>query len=314
VRIAIAGSGTLGKSLLNALLESRHEIVALVLNGRAQKGMRRTLNELGSRFLFPTYTMLGIAASRKIPLIYIDKMTEEELAPLRALDLDLLLVGGFSIILKEPLLSLPKLGCLNTHSALLPKHQGPNPFTAAILANDAETGVTFHKMDAGIDTGDIVEQVRMPVGPRQTAGMIYRDTSILAGEHVVRVIDRIEAEGLRGVPQNRDEALYDKKMDPKEMFIRWDKSAEEVDRLVRACMPFHIARLRFRGRPVYVYRSSFRDTPVEAAPGTVLQNSPSLRVATAQGVVTIETAYALKPIPWSWPSFFSRPRVGEILE
>jgi methionyl-tRNA formyltransferase len=258
--------------------------------------------------------MLGMACAHGVPLVYIDKMTYEELAPLRALEPDLLIVGGYSIILKEPLLTLPRLGCLNTHSSLLPKHRGPNPFTAVILADDAETGVTFHKMDPGIDTGDIVEQVRMPVAKNATGGSLYRETSQLAGKHILEVVDRIEVNGLAGTPQDPAEATYDKKLDLKEARIRWERPAVEIDRLVRACSPFYIARLLFRGHTVYVYKTTFDETPVDAAPGTVIANAPRVKVATGQGSVVLKSTLAVWPLPMPWPSYMSRPRAGEVLE
>lgn len=314
MRIAIAGSGTLGRCLLEPLLGSRHEVVALVQNGRTTKGLSRLLGPPLAKTFLPRYSMLGMARSHNVPLVYIDKMTYEELAPLRALEPDLLIVGGYSIILKEPLLTLPRLGCLNTHSSLLPKHRGPNPFTAVILADDAETGVTFHKMDPGIDTGDIVEQVRMPVPKNSTGGSLYRETSRLAGEHILEVVDRIEAKGLVGTRQNPAEATYDKKLDPREAIIRWERPAVEIDRLVRACTPFSIVRMLFRGHTVFVYKTTFDEKPVDAAPGTVLENVPRVKVATGKGSVVLKTTLCLWPLPIPWPSYMSRPRVGEVLE
>lgn len=314
MRVAFAGTGTLGMRLFEALLDSRHEVVALVQNGRKAAKWQMSLYPRLAGMFFPMHTVMGLARYHRIPILFIDKMTEDELAPLRALQPDLLLVGGFGIILKEPILTLPRLGCLNTHSALLPRHRGPNPFTAVILQNEAETGVTFHVMDPGIDTGDIVEQVRMPITDRMTAGQIYRDTSQLAGEHVVRVLDRIEREGLHGTPQDAALATYQKKLTWEEARIDWSKPAEEVDRLIRACAPFTVAHFRRRGRTIYAYRSEYRSDPVEAAPGTVLQVRPKLKVATGLGTVALLHTYALRPVPWFWPSPWSRPRVGERLE
>lgn len=314
MRIAIACTGTLGMRLLEPLLESHHEVVALLQNKRHTRALQRWFLPRAAKLLFPKQTVLGLARSHGIPVLYIDKMGEEELAPLRALQPDLLLVGGFGIILKEPLLTLPRVGCLNTHSSLLPRHRGPNPFSAVILAKDEETGVTFHVMDPGIDTGDIVEQVRMPVKNNATAGSLYRQTSKLAGEHILRVIERVERDGLRGTPQDNSLAIYDQKMKPENAFIGWNQSAEEVDRLIRACAPFMLARFRHRGRVIYLYRSRFDTTPVDAAPGTILEVKPNVKIATAEGTVTVMHAYTKTPMPWFWPAPWLRPRAGERVE
>lgn len=314
MRVAFAGTGKLGAELLGALLESHHEVVALIQNGRTSKGFRRWLYPGLARRLAARTNVLGMARRRGIPILYIDKMTDEELEPLRALEPDLLLVGGFAVILKAPLLRLPKIGCLNCHSSLLPKHRGPNPFTAVILANETETGVTFHVMDEGIDTGDIVEQIRIPIEPRATAGTLYKASSELAGERVVEVLDRIEREGLKGTPQDPAEASYDQKLPPERLEIDWTQPAEEIDRLVRACTPFMMVRTRYRGRPVYIMRTRFDSTPVDAAPGTIVDNNPRLKIATGEGLITVLIGYRIKPFPWLWPPRWNMPRIGERME
>ena len=195
----------------------------------------------------------SIARRHGIPLFFIDKMTEDELAPLRALDPDLILVGGFAIILKKPILDLPKLGCVNTHSSLLPKHRGPNPFAAVLLAGDTETGVTFHVMDEAIDTGDIVAQFPIPVEDNWYALDLHRATSELAGEHVVEVLDKIEAEGLHGTPQDPALATYDKKLTTEQTAIDWAQPAADIVRLIRAGYPMTMARFRYGDRVIFAH-------------------------------------------------------------
>ena len=169
MRIAIAGDGHLGMSLMEPLLGSRHDVVALVQNGRTATGFGRTMTKAAGSLFGSFAGVAGKAIQRGIPVVWIDRMTEEELAPLRAIASGVLLVGGFSVILKKKLLELPKIGCVNMHSSLLPKHRGPNPFSAVVMAGDAESGVTFHQMDEGIDTGPILEQYRFPIRKQDTA-------------------------------------------------------------------------------------------------------------------------------------------------
>lgn len=314
MRIALAGTGRLGGELFKAIVASRHEIVALIQDGRRTQGWRRGFYTRLSRVLARRTTTLGLAQQHGVPILWIDKMTDEELAPLRALEPDLLLVGGFGIILKPPLLRLPRIGCLNTHSSLLPRHRGPNPFTAVILAGDDKTGVTFHAMDEGIDTGDIIEQYTLDVGPSDTAGTIYRATSELAGRKIAEVLDRVEQQGLKGAPQNPEAATYDQKLKSEETWIRWDQPAVEIDRLARACTPFTLARFRRGNSTVYVFRGKYDPAPVDAPPGTVLKDRPFVSIATGLGVYTVLSAYTLVPVPWYWPAPWTRPAVGERLE
>jgi methionyl-tRNA formyltransferase len=314
MRIALAGSGLLAGNMLEAIRESTHEVVAIIQNGRKTKGWRRRYEttRLGA-FLYQR-RWLSQARREGLPIVYIDKMTEAELAPLKALELDLVLVGGFSIILKKPLLELPRIGCINTHSSLLPKHRGPNPFSAVILAGESETGVTFHAMDETIDTGGIIEQHRLPLKPTYCAVDVHRIASKLAGEKVVAMLDRVEAEGLQEIPQDPSEASYEKNLTKKEAVIQWDRSAAEIDRLVRACFPHCMARFHHEGKAIFVNWVKAESEPADAEPGTVLTVRPRLRVATGDGTITLMKAFKLKPFPWVWPGVFGAPQPGDRLD
>lgn len=314
MRIAFAGTGRLGVELLTPLLESRHDIVAVLQNGRLTKGYKRKVMPALNGMVMSSRSVLGLARKHRLPIIWVDRMTDDELAPLKALKPDLLLVGGFGIILKAPLLRLPTLGCVNTHSALLPRHRGPNPFTAVILANESETGVTFHVMDEGIDTGAILEQVRVPVGPRATASDVYRETSIVAGQHVLALVDRLEVEGLAGTPQDPALATYEGKLTVPDVCIDWSRPAEDIDRLVRAAVPFLFPRFVCQGRLIYIGRCKYDDTPVDAEPGAIVANRPRIRIATGRGTVTLLVAYSMTPFPWLWPAPWTRPAVGVVVE
>ena len=314
MRVAVAGTGKLGGSVLAPLLDSSHEVVAAVQDGRKTKGFRRWLYPFLLGFFPSSLSFLGLAKREGLPLIFIDKMTEEELAPLRALDIDLLLVCGFGIILKEPLISLPKYGCLNCHSSLLPDHRGPNPFSAVILAGEEKTGVTFHKIDPGIDTGDIVAQFEMTIDDEETGGTIYHRCCALSQANVVAVMDDIEAVGgIFGVPQDPNAGCYDKKIEGEARLIDWTQSAEEIGRKIRACNPFHMAQFRWGNSLVYCNRCEVDPRPVTEEPGTVLENGMAVRVATGEGTIVLLGSLYKGTIWWLWPNFLRRPQIGEKL-
>jgi methionyl-tRNA formyltransferase len=311
MRIVIAGTGRLGASLLRALLSSSHEVVAIVQDGRKTVGAQRWVNP--ARFLGGRHSLAGVAARRGLPTIWIDQMTEEELAPLRRLAPDVLLVGGFGIILKRPLLDLPRVGCVNTHSSLLPRHRGPNPFCAVILAGEKESGVTFHVMEEGIDTGDILDQTTFPVDEDATAYDVYTDACDIAGERVVAVMNRIAREGLHGTRQDPALATYDKKPTLADAWIDWTRLAVEIDRMVRAMSPTPMPRFMHGNTVVYVARTRVDPRPVEAAPGTVLLNRTMPIIATGCGKIRLHVAFARRPFPWLWPAPWTRLAEGERL-
>ncbi len=330
MRIALVGSGRLARSLLLPLLESHHEVVALVQDGRRARRIQWGQRSLGAllasiaRRISSSFTYLitvlaspfgygdiiGIALRKRIPIIWIDRMTEDELEPLRRLEPDLLLVGSFAIILKKPLLDLPKLGCVNTHPSLLPKHRGPNPFSAVIMAREHQTGVTFHIMDEGIDSGDVLEQYSFPIEPTDTAFGIYGKACEVARRHIVSLMDRIETGGLHGTPQDHSQATYDRRLERGDTRIDWTKSVHDIYRLIRAAKPIFLPSFTFRGKTVYVSVVKAHAKPCDAEPGTVVSCKP-LRIATGDGVLTILVAYTRAPFPWVWPMPWNRPRIGE---
>lgn len=314
MRIAIAASGRLGATVARPILASRHELVAVVQDGRSSKGAWRFLAHLGAAVFGGANNMLALAKRNRLKIVHIDKMTEEELAPLRELDIDLLLVCGFAIILKKPLLELPRLGCVNMHSSLLPRHRGPNPFSAAIIQGDTHTGITFHVMEEGIDTGPILDQAVFEIGPRDEMLTIYHQACALAGERIVDLLDKIEREGLVGIPQDHTQASYDPKTTDADTWIDWSRSAIELDRMVRGLSPAKMARCRYGENIIYVAKAEPHPGNVDAAPGTILQSSSPVRVATGEGSLDILMGLCRKPFPWIWPSPFSRPVVGEKLE
>ncbi len=313
MRIAIVGSGTLSVKLLLPLLDSKHEVVAVILDGRQTRGLRRWLDPRLARWFRGEYSLGGQAIKYELPIYYIDKMTDEEVAPIKALKLDLILVGGFSIILKKPLLDVPRLGCVNTHSSLLPRHRGPNPFSAAILAGDSETGVTFHWMDEDIDTGDIIIQHKIALNEESTMLGLYRDACELAGQKVEAMVNSLEVgDGLRR-PQSTAVASYEKRAQVADSWINWSDSAENIERLVRGMSPQPYVRFRWRRHVILVHKVTFDLRPVKAAPGTVLVNHPLVKIATGSGVIVLRVAFRQKPVPWIWPAFGSRPDVEEVL-
>ncbi len=313
MRIAVAGSGRLGVSVLAPLLESNHQIVALVCDGRRTRGFRRRLDPFVSGLFAGPHNFLGLATRRGIPLIWIDKMTPGELAPLAQLQPDILLVSGFAIILKKPILELPAIGCVNMHSSLLPRHRGPNPFCAVLRAGETESGVTFHVMEEGIDTGDILDQTPFPIGPKDTMYDAYNLACDTAAARVVEVMDRIAAEGLQGTPQDPAQASYDPKPTEDDSWIDWRAPAAEIDQLVRAMAPSPMPRFRWKDRIITVARSDFDPTPIDEAPGTVVRNKPIVKVATGQGTLTLRVAFMRRPFPWIFPAPWARPAPGERL-
>ncbi|MFP4502502.1 MAG: methionyl-tRNA formyltransferase [Candidatus Hydrogenedentota bacterium] len=313
LRIAVAGGARLGMSLIEPLAESPHELVAIIQDGRKVRGWRRRLFPLLSGLTNNRMSVAGYAHSEGIPLIWLDTMTSEELAPLAALEPDLILVGGFGIILKPRILELPRIGCVNCHSSLLPRHRGPNPFAWALLSGDDETGVSFHVMDPGIDTGDILDQTAFPIGSDDTTLSIYRRACDVSRQRVVPLMDRIEAQGLRGTPQDPARATYEKQPTEKDAWIDWRRPADSIERQIRALSPSPAARFLHAGRTIYAHRAACDPQETDARPGVVLECGAQTLVATGKGSLRIRMAFMKRPFPFIWPAPWHGPRPGDQL-
>ena len=313
MRVIIAGSGLLGASVMEPLLESGHEVVGLIQNGRATPPAKRRSARLRALFAPPSISTPGLALRHGVPVLWLDAMNETELNPLRALDPDLIIACGFGIIFNKTLLDLPHIGCINVHSSLLPEHRGPSPFAHVILANRTASGVTFHVMDEDIDTGDILHQVTFPLTSMDTGLTVYHKASSAAGDHILEVVDDIEINALRGTPQDSSRATYDPRMTDDAAMIDWREPAEDIERLVRAAVAYYPAWFTHRRRLIRVTRATFDPRPVDGPAGRVLETSPYPVVATGQGRLIVHAAHITAPIPWSWPAPWSRLKAADLL-
>jgi methionyl-tRNA formyltransferase len=314
MRIVVAGGGELGAALLMALLLLKHDVAAVLQNGRRTRGFQRWWKPSLAGVFGRTSTVTGIAKAQGIPILWLEKQEPRELASLELLDPDLIITGGFGIIFGKPLLDLPRLGCLNCHGSLLPKHRGPNPYSAVILAGERLSGVSFHVMDEGIDTGPVVDQASFALSNRDNAGTAYLKAARTAAARLPRVLHRLETEGLRGAPQDEAEATYEPKLTAAGTRIDWGRPARDIDTVIRAGMPVAPANFRHGKHTVFVGRSEYDEADASEPPGTVLSARRGVRVATGEGTVLLRATWTKRPLPWLWPSMWKDVRPGDILE
>lgn len=200
---------------------------------------------------------------------------------------DVMVVVAYGLILPRDVLELPRYGCLNIHASLLPRWRGAAPIQRAILAGDAESGVTIMQMAEGLDTGDILLAEALPIGPVTTAGELHDALAPLGARLVAEVLRQLPAGTLRPVPQDESRVTYAAKLDKAEAVVSWSAPAVEVDRRIRGYSPWPGATARWQGEPVKLYRSRLLDVAANgAAPGTVLGlHGDWLAVACGEGVV-----------------------------
>ena len=197
--------------------------------------------------------------------------TPEARASVVAVPLDVLVVAAYGLILPQAILDWPRHGGLNIHASRLPRWRGAAPIARAIEAGDLATGISIMRMDAGLDTGPVVEVVDVPISPDDTAATLHDTLADVGARAIVGVLGRLAHDGaLAATPQPTDGVTYAQKVTPRDAAIDWTRSAVALGRVVRAFDPAPGAHARYRGEALKVRRALPVSRTVEAAPGEVI--------------------------------------------
>jgi methionyl-tRNA formyltransferase len=281
LRIAFAGTPHFALPALRVLLASRHRVVGVLTQPDRPAGRGQQLRASPIKLLASEH---GLAVAQPPTL-----KTAEGRAELARWAPDLLVVVAYGLILPESVLALPRLGCLNIHGSLLPRWRGAAPIQRAILAGDAETGVTIMQLDAGLDTGPMLLDRRRPIHSHDTAGDLHDALAELGAAALAEALEGTMAGTLVARPQPAAGATYAPKLEKAEARLDWDAGVIELDRRVRAFNPWPMAETSFAGEPLKVLRARIADQPAsDAAPGTLLGVAEDgLRVACGEGVLAV---------------------------
>ncbi|MBF5079479.1 methionyl-tRNA formyltransferase [Paracoccus sp. NBH48] len=206
----------------------------------------------------------------------------QDQADFAALDADVAVVVAYGLILPQPVLDAPRLGCLNIHASILPRWRGAAPIHRAILAGDAETGVAIMQMEAGLDTGPVLALTRTPITADDTTASLHDRLSAMGADLICDVLDRLP---LPAVPQAQDGVTYAAKIDKTEARIDWTLPAEQVDLQIRGLSPFPGAWCMIGDERVKLLASTV--VPGQGDPGTVL---PDFTIVCGSGAVRITLA------------------------
>ena len=255
--IAFMGTPDFAVPALVALHEAGHELVCVYTQppspaGRGKKlqpsPVHRKAKELGIEVRHPTYLK-----------------NQDAQAEFAALQADVAVVSAYGLILPQAVLDAPSYGCLNIHASILPRWRGAAPIHRAILAGDAETGVTIMQMEAGLDTGPMLAKVITPIDAK-TTGELTEELAELGANAMVGVLNDLEH--LAAIPQDDAAATYAPKIDKTEARIDWSKPAEEIERLARGLAPFPGAWSESDGERVKLLRAELAEG--SGNPGEVL--------------------------------------------
>jgi methionyl-tRNA formyltransferase len=213
--------------------------------------------------------------------------TEEAQAEFAAHAADAAVVVAYGLILPKLVLHAVPLGCFNLHASLLPRWRGAAPINRAVMAGDAESGVTVMKMDEGLDTGGMAMIERVAIGPDMTAGDLHDRLAAIGGDLMHRALGALERNTLQIVPQPDDGVTYAEKIDKAETRIDWSRPAQDVHNHIRGLSPFPGAWFEMPGEKAPVRIKVLRSTRGEGsgAPGIALDDN--LTIACGDGAIRI---------------------------
>lgn len=275
-RIVFMGTPEFACPTLAALLAGPDHVVGVVCQPDRPRGR-------GLAVTAPPVKTLALAHG--VPVLQPTKVrTPDFFEALRALDPDLVVVAAYGRILPRAILELPPRGCVNVHASILPRHRGAAPIQHAILAGDAETGITIMAMSEEMDAGDTYLVRRTPIAPDDTGGTLTERLSRLGAESLMDALAGLAAGTLRPVPQPTEGITFAPRIEREHTRLDWRRPAAELARTVRAFAPAPAAFTTLDGETLKVFAAEAR--PARGEPGRVLE-------AGARGIVVAAGGDAL---------------------
>jgi methionyl-tRNA formyltransferase len=278
VKIIFAGTPHFAAHALEALIRE-HEVVAVLTQPDRPSGRGMQLTASPAKQL---------ALQQGLPVLQPQTLKTEEIQKTLAdLKADLMVVAAYGLILPKAVLQIPRLGCLNIHASLLPRWRGAAPIQRAILAGDAETGITIMQMDEGLDTGDMLLRKHCRIDGTDTAETLHDRLALLGAQAICEALQALATGKLSPQKQDGAQATYAAKLTKAEAALDWKLSAAELERAVRAYFPFPVAFSFHSGTAIKILKAAVK--PGNGAdPGTVVQvDKEGIQVACGDGLLSL---------------------------
>lgn len=281
MNIVFMGTPDLAAVILKKLIESEHNIIAVVTQPDKPKGR-------GNQVQFPPVKELALEYN--IPIFQPKRVKEEGFLPMiEELNPDLIVVAAFGQILPKVLLDLPKYGCINVHASLLPKYRGSAPIQWVIIDGEEKTGITIMHMDVGIDTGDMIMKAEVPIAPKETGGSLHDKLAVCGGDLLLEAIKAIEDGSAPREKQNDADSNYVKILDKTIGHIDYNRSAVEIERLIRGLNPWPSAYTFLEGKQLKIWDADVIEDEHSGKPGEIISiTKDSLIVKTSKGNLAIK--------------------------
>ncbi|GKU78503.1 methionyl-tRNA formyltransferase [Paenibacillus sp. L3-i20] len=284
MRIVFMGTPEFAVPSLKLLIETGYEIVSVVTQPDRPKGRKKTLTPPPVK---------EAALSLGLNVLQPEKMRNaESVAAIAELAPDLIVTAAYGQILPKALLDIPRLGCINVHGSLLPKYRGGAPIQRSIMNGESSTGVTIMYMAEGLDTGDMISSVELPILDEDTSGTMFEKLSLAGATLLGETLPQIIEGRAIATPQNNDEATYAPNLSREDERLDWNKSARELFNQVRGLSPMAGAFTQLGDEVFKVWAcqvsGEVSGRSNEAEPGTIIEASNNgIVVQTGKGALVL---------------------------
>jgi methionyl-tRNA formyltransferase len=281
MKVIFMGTPDFSVGALEAIVQAGNEVVLAVTQPDKPKGR-------GKAMQFPA---VKEAALRLGIEVYQPRRVREAecIEYLRTFQPEIIIVAAFGQLLPKDILDMPKYGCVNIHASLLPKYRGAAPIQWSVINGEHVTGVTTMRMDVGLDTGDMIEQVEVELAADETSGSLFERLSVAGAKLCVETMKHIEAGTATYTKQKDEEATHTKMIHKKFGKIDWKLAAVEIERLIRGLNPWPSAYTQLDGKTLKIWQAVVMGGGDVSVAGSVVKASgKDLWIQTGEGILSLQ--------------------------
>ncbi len=249
MRIVFLGTPDFSVSCLDALINSKHEVLAVVTQP----------DKARNRMVVSFSPVKEEAIKHNIKVLQYDKIRLQGVEDLKALNPDLMVTCAYGQIISQEILDIPKYGVINVHASLLPKYRGSAPIQWAILNGEKETGITIMQTALGVDSGDIILQEKIAIKENETAGELFDDLAKIAPSVLMKAIDLIESGKATFTKQNEEEATHFPMLKKEDGHIDWTQDGKTIINKIYGLNPWPSAYSILDGKIFKIYKAKFEE-------------------------------------------------------
>ena len=280
MKIVFMGTPDFSVNALENIVKAGHDVVGVITQpdkpkGRGGKMQYTPVKEKALELGLDVYQPQRVKETE-----FIEKLKE--------MNPDAIVVIAFGQILPKAILDMPKYGCINVHASLLPKYRGAAPIQWSVIDGEKETGVTTMYMNEGLDTGDIIDKVVVPIDKKETGGSLFDKLAIEGGKLILKTLIELENGTAVRTPQDDSKSNYAGMINKQLGKIDFNKSANEIERLIRGLNPWPSAYTKMDGKTLKIWDADVDDSENDYVPGTITEvGKDFIRVATGKGSLKI---------------------------